>query len=236
MLVLLVEDDLDLAELIIEFLESEGLEVDVAYHGEMALSLVRDHNSTQTSGQYDVIITDVTMPKMDGLSFCAQMRAEGMTTPCLMLTARTTLNDKLAGFEHGADDYLVKPFELEELLARIYALSRRFQNSASKLQVADITLDAQAQTVFKNNHPVVLAPLEFTLLEHLMRNSPNVVSRSKLEGFLWPDEEPSSNALKMVIYRLRQALNDDSESPKIQTRRGVGVVLLDSTDRKTPHE
>ena len=129
MLVLLVEDDLDLSALVAEFLEDESIECDLAYNGVMGLELIK-------TNQYDVIIMDVMMPRMDGLTLCSKIRELGVSTPCLMLTARDTLEDKLMGFDKGADDYMVKPFDLPELVARLKVLARRSSNSSGLLQIA----------------------------------------------------------------------------------------------------
>ncbi|MCG7499440.1 response regulator transcription factor [Vibrio sp. Of7-15] len=213
---LLVEDDIDLSELIIEFLESESIECDLAYHGEMALELVQ-----QT--QFDVIITDVMMPKMDGHAFCTELRNLGITTPCLMLTAQSALEDKLTGFDKGADDYMVKPFELLELKARILALARRHSNDTHLLKVSNLVLNTKTHQASLGNDPLNLGPIEWKILEYLMRNSPNVVSREKLETMIWPDEPPSSDALKMQLYRLRKIINKNEVL--LHTVRGMGIAL-----------
>lgn len=216
MLVLLVEDDIDLSELIIEFLESESIECDLAYHGEMALELVK-----QT--QFDVIITDVMMPKMDGHEFCTELRNIGVTTPCLMLTAQNALEDKLTGFDKGADDYMVKPFELLELKARILALARRHSNDTHLLKVSDLVLNTNTHQASLANEPLNLSPIEWKILECLMRHSPNVVSREKLETTIWPDDPPSQDALKMQLYRLRKVIN--THSVLLHTVRGMGIAV-----------
>ncbi len=218
MLVLLVEDNLDLAELVLEYLESESIECDLAYNGVMGLELIRKN-------QYDVIILDIMMPRMDGLTLCSNIRQLGIATPCLMLTARDTLEDKLSGFDQGADDYMVKPFELQELLARIQALSRRYSNPASLLQVADLSLNTTTRKAARNDRELSLSPIEWKLLEYLMRESPKVVPRQLLESLVWDDEPPSKDALKMQIYRLRQMVDGDNEPPLLHTIRGAGIVL-----------
>lgn len=218
MLVLLVEDNLDLAELVAEYLESESIECDLAYNGVMGLELIKQN-------QYSVIIMDIMMPGMDGLDLCANIRQLGVATPCLMLTARDTVDDKLAGFEQGADDYMVKPFDLKELVARIHALSRRFSNPAKRLQVEDLTLDTMTHQAVRNNRLLALNPIEWKLLECLMRESPHVVSREQLESQVWRDDPPSKDALKTQIYRLRQIVDGKGERPLLHTIRGRGVTL-----------
>ncbi len=220
MLVLLVEDDLGLAELTLEYLAAEGIEADIAYNGVMGLELIRAH-------RYDVIILDVMLPRLDGLSLCARLRELGITTPCLMLTARDSLDDKLAGFAQGADDYLVKPFDLPELVARLQVLARRRTAATPLLQVADLVLDTTTRQARRGERPLALSPAEWTLLECLMRASPEVVPRSELERLLWPDEPPSRDALKMQLYRLRQLVDSDRDRdrPLLHTLRGIGVAL-----------
>lgn len=226
MLVLLVEDDLGLAELIIEYLESESIECDAAYNGVMGLELI-------TANRYDAIILDVMMPRLDGLALCARLRQQGVTTPCLMLTARDTLDDKLAGFDRGADDYMVKPFELPELVARLRVLVRRHTATVPTLQVADLVLDAGTHQARRGERPLALSPTEWKLLECLMRASPKVVPRERLEALLWDGEPPSRDALKMQLYRLRQLVDGDHEPPLLHTLRGVGVALRRADD--IPH-
>ncbi len=218
MLALLVEDDLDLAALVIEYLESESIECDIAYNGAMGLELIRQN-------KYDVIMLDIMMPRMDGLTLCATIRQQGVSTPCLMLTARDTLDDKLAGFERGADDYLVKPFDLPELVARLQALSRRHANPADRLQVADLSLNTKTRQASRNHRTLSLSPIEWQLLEYLMRQSPKVVPRQQLEALIWPDEPPSKDALKTQIYRLRQIVDGKHETPLLHTLRGAGIAL-----------
>lgn len=218
MLVLIVEDDQDLAELTLEYLESQSIECDIAYNGVMGLELIK-------SNQYDVIIMDIMMPRMDGLTLCATMRNSGIATPCLMLTAQDSLEDKIAGFKQGADDYLVKPFELEELLVRLYALSRRHSNPANRLVVADLQLDLTVRIATRAELPLSLSPIEWKLLEILMRESPKVVSRTQLENIIWNGEPPSKDALKTQIYRLRKVVDKENQQQLIHTIRGAGITL-----------
>ncbi len=218
MLVLLVEDDLDLSALVAEYLEDESIECDLAYNGVMGLELIK-------SNQYEVIIMDVMMPRMDGLTLCSKIRELGVSTPCLMLTARDTLEDKLMGFDKGADDYMVKPFDLPELVARLRVLARRSSNSSGLLQVSDLTLNITTHQAQRNGRALTLSPIEWKLLEVLMRESPKVVSRGQLESFVWPDDPPSKDALKTQIYRLRQLLEGPGEKALIHTIRGAGICL-----------
>jgi DNA-binding response OmpR family regulator len=218
MLVLLVEDNLDLAELVAEYLESEAIECDLAYNGVMGLELVKKNH-------YDVIIMDLMMPRMNGLTLCYNIRKLGIATPCLMLTARDTLEDKISGFEHGTDDYMVKPFELKELVLRLKALSRRYSNPADLLQVEDLLLNTVTRQAQRNQQSLKLSPNEWKMLECLMRQSPKVVSRAHLKSLIWDDEISSKDALKTLIYRLRQIIDGTNQQPLIHTIRGAGVVL-----------
>ncbi len=218
MQVLLVEDDPDLAELVIEYLEDEAIECDLAYHGDMALQLIAQHS-------YDVIVTDIMLPGISGLTLCQQMRQQGYHLPVLMLTARDRLEDKLDGFAHGADDYLVKPFELAELAIRIQVLARRTTGQSTVLQVADLQLDTNSGEVSRQGQKLNIGPAEIRLLECLLRRSPEVVSRQEIERWVWPDDYPSDDAYKMLIYRLRKQLHQDGLPPLLQTFRGKGLAI-----------
>lgn len=223
MLVLLVEDDMDLAELVIEYLEAESIQCDIAYNGVMGLNLLETNQY-----QYDVMITDIMMPKMDGYALCDAIRNQGVSIPCLMLTARDQLEDKLLGFDKGADDYLVKPFELAELVARIRVLARRQEKQGQILQVGDLVLNSDNKTVLRNGKSINLSHTEWKLLEYLMRQSPTVVSRQQIEEWVWPDEEPSKDAYKMLVYRLRKAIDSDDVQPLLHTIRGRGLSLREA--------
>ncbi|WP_196138097.1 response regulator transcription factor [Aliikangiella sp. G2MR2-5] len=225
MIVLVVEDDIDLSELIAEFLESESIECDTAFNGVMGLELIRRNS-------YDVIILDLNLPRLDGLSLCSECRNNGISTPILMLTARDTIDDKIKGFESGSDDYLVKPFELKELLVRVKALSRRYINPSNQLTVDDLFINTATHQAFRNEKLLTLSPNEWKVLEFLMRNSPRVVPRSQLETLIWPDGEPSTNALKTLIYRLRKIIDNNSDRPLIHTIRGAGITLRSSDESK----
>jgi len=218
MLVLLVEDDLDLAELVVEYLESESIECDIAYHGLMGLELIKKN-------RYSVIIIDIMMPRMNGLDLCASIRKLGVATPCLILTARDTIDDKLAGFEKGADDYMVKPFDLKELVARIYALSKRHSNPANILEIQNLSMNTMTMQAKRNQRNLSLSPIEWKLLERLMRESPNVISREQLTADIWCDDPPSKDTFKTQIYRLRKIVDVDGESQLLHTLRGKGIVL-----------
>nr|WP_238437428.1 response regulator transcription factor [Pseudomonas chlororaphis] len=215
---LLVEDNLDLANTVIEYLEITGIVCDHASNGQTGLNLaLRQH--------YDVILLDIMLPRLDGQQLCKQLREQGKQTPILMLTSLDALPDKLASFAMGADDYLVKPFELAELVARIRALSLRRSGQASRLQVADLTMDLSTRKVSRAGQELHLSPTCWTLLECLMRASPEPVGRERLEATVWGDEPPDSNTLKVHMHRLRKAVDKDFSQALIHTISGVGVQL-----------
>lgn len=219
--VLLVEDHRDLAETIIDFLESLGCTVDYAADGMTGLHLA-------SRGAFDIIVLDVMLPGMDGLALCRQLREQrGESTPLIMMTARDELNDKLAGFESGADDYLVKPFDLPELVARIVSLVRRAQGRVApkRLAVDDLALDTGSRLVTRGASRLSLTPAGFTLLRVLLEHSPNVVSRETLEHALWGEEPPASDTLRTQIYKLRKAVDRPFEQQLIHTVQGLGYRL-----------
>lgn len=215
---LLVEDDLDLATAVIDYLALEGIECDHAANGVAGLSLIQNQ-------RYDVVILDLNLPKMDGLEVCAKLRASGLDVPVLMLTARDTLDDKLGGFSAGADDYLIKPFAMEELIVRAQVLSRRRSGQVTLLSAEGVELDLTTQTATCDGQEMKLTPIGYKLLETLLRASPNSVSRDKLVQSVWGDEQPDSNSLKVHMHHLRKAVDGQSEVKRIQTLVGRGFAL-----------
>lgn len=215
---LLVEDDLDLATAVIDYLALEGIECDHAANGVAGLSLIQNQ-------RYDVVILDLNLPKMDGLEVCAKLRASGLDVPVLMLTARDTLDDKLGGFSAGADDYLIKPFAMEELIVRAQVLSRRRSGQVTLLSAEGVELDLTTQTATCDGQEMKLTPIGYKLLETLLRASPNSVSRDKLVQSVWGDEQPDSNSLKVHMYHLRKAVDGQSGVKRIQTLVGRGFAL-----------
>lgn len=216
--VLLVEDDFDLAASVADYLALEQIEVELAYHGQAGLQLALQQH-------YDVLLLDLMLPRLDGLSLCQQLRAEGVDTPVLMLTARDTLDDKVVGFRAGSDDYLVKPFALEELVMRVRALASRRSGRARRLQVADLCLDLDRHQAWRADQLLKLTPSGWVLLEALVRASPALLSRSQLAQRLWPDSPPDSDALKVHLFHLRQQVDKPFARPLIHTRPGQGVYL-----------
>lgn len=217
-MVLLIEDDMDIAGTVSDYLELEGIECDHAYDGESGFQLAR-------YGEYDVILLDVMLPFRDGVSICKELRSDGVDTPVLMLTARDTLDDKLEGFRAGADDYLVKPYAMEELLMRTRVLSRRRSGEFMKFDLLDLSIDFEKRTVIRANQEVKMSPTGWKILEVLSQNSPKVVSRARLEMALWKGEPPDTNALKTHLYKLRQRINKPFKHDLIHTVSGQGVAL-----------
>lgn len=221
MIVLLVEDHRPLAQTTTSFLESEGFEVDYAADGLSALNIA-------STNIYDAIILDLMLPKLDGYTICHELRTNSkIDTPILMLTARDTLEDKLKGFKQGADDYLVKPFEQRELLARLNALIKRNRGevSSKRLNVADLTLDTGTLQAWRDGKELTLSPTGYRILRILMRESPKVVSRDAIEQELWGDAVPDSDVLRSHLYNLRKSVDMPYEEPLIQTIKGVGFRL-----------
>ena len=223
--ILIVEDNTDLAENIADYFELKGHILDFAMDGIGGLHLA-------LTQKYDVIVLDVMLPGMDGLTFCKKLRAETKgATPVLMLTALDTLSDKLEGFEAGADDYLVKPFELRELEARLTALIRRFDHlRESRLCVGDLELDRGKMEVQRSGHRIELNRACLKILTMLMQAYPNVVPRQELEHMLWGDMPPGSDALRSHIYTLRHVIDKPFKRPLLETVHGIGYRLVETED------
>jgi len=221
--ILLVEDDLDLASTLIDYLELEDIVCDHAANGVLALQLLeQSHRNEQT---YEMIILDVNMPRMDGLSVCGKLREQGNDIPVLMLTARDALEDKLAGFNVGSDDYMVKPFEMLELLARINVLCHRRSGQSNTKSLYGLEVDFSQKQAKRNERQLQLSPTGWILLEILMRKSPEVVTRQQISQAIWGDEQPDSNSLKVHLFKLRQQVDYDGEEKLIHTIAGQGFSL-----------
>ena len=220
MRILIIEDNSDLAANIYDFLEAKGHVLDAAADGVTGLHLA-------IVNEYDAIVLDIMLPGMDGLTVCKKLREEAeKQTPVLMLTARDTLNDKLTGFGMGADDYLVKPFELQELEVRLLALQRRAAGATTKiLRVSDLSFDLDTLTVKRQDKSITLTPTGLKILELLMRKSPHVVNRREIETLLWGDEPPDSDAIRSHIHTLRVAIDHPFEKALIHTVHGIGFRL-----------
>lgn len=220
MKILLVEDERALNMVIAKRLRLEGLTVDMCYDGNEALEHI------QSSG-YALIIADIMMPHLDGLSLLKKLRDSADTTPVMFITAKDQLEDKLAGFHLGADDYLVKPFELEELVARVHALIRRNNQGGSEaLEIGPLKINLQERSVFLNDKPITMTAKEFDLLYYLASNKNIVLSRQQILDHVWEyDYESYSNLIDVYIKDLRKKINIDTDKKFIHTVRGVGYVF-----------
>jgi DNA-binding response OmpR family regulator len=216
--VLLIEDDLDLAATVVDYLELENICCDHAANGIAGLEFINQQH-------YDVVILDVNLPRMDGLTVCKNMREQGINIPVLMLTARETLDDKLAGFAVGSDDYMVKPFEMLELIARIHVLANRRNGLTNKLSLHGVDVDFSAKTVMRDECALQLSPTGWKILEVLMRKSPEVISKDQLLKAVWGDELPDSDSLKVHLFKLRQIIDIKSKNKLIHTVAGQGFVF-----------
>ncbi|GAL22679.1 probable two-component response regulator [Vibrio maritimus] len=221
---LLIEDDIDLAEAISDYMEVDNIEFDFAYNGVSGLELA-------STNHYEVILTDINMPKMNGLTMTQTLRTQGISTPILMLTARDTLEDKLTGFQAGSDDYLVKPFAMEELKVRLQALARRGLTSVSKLTIGDLSIDLQTHLVVRGGQELRLPPVCWKMLACLAKHSPNVVSKSQLEQAIWQDDVPAADSLKVHLFKLRQVVDTPFDTKLIHTIHGVGIALRENHDQ-----
>jgi DNA-binding response OmpR family regulator len=224
--ILVVEDHRDLAANLGDFLGGRGHAVELAHDGVTGMHLA-------VTRELDVIVLDVMLPGIDGLAFCRKLRTEARrTTPVLMLTARDTLDDKIAGFDAGTDDYLTKPFSMEELHARLHALVRRTRPQPEEvLRVRDLELDLGTRTVHRAGVAIELPPALVTILAELMHASPKVVTRRRLETILWGDEVRGGEALRSQIYLLRQAIDRPFAAPLVQTVHGVGYRIYGGDGR-----
>ncbi|TJY58266.1 response regulator transcription factor [Sinimarinibacterium sp. CAU 1509] len=223
MRILVVEDHADLAATVGDYLAARGHTVDFAYDGRSAYT-------TASEAQFDVIVLDRVMPAMDGATVCRKLRGEaGVTTPVLMLTALDTVTNRIEGLEAGADDYLVKPFAMAELEARLQALHRRASGSvvSRKLVVGDLEYDPQTREAHRAGQLVTLNPTTRKLLEFLMRQTHRVVSREELEHLLWGDDLPDGDVLRAHLHVLRAAVDRPFTHKLLHTVRGAGYRLAD---------
>ena len=220
MRILLVEDNRRLSNSLKASLADDGYAVDVAYDGVEGQELAE-------MTPYDVIILDIMLPMRDGLEVCRELRNQRINTPILMLTARDAIEDRVKGLDSGADDYLVKPFAIDELHARLRALLRReSSDKTGLLTVADLVLDPAAYTVSRNGVLIELTAKEFALLEYLMRNPNRLITRQMVENHVWSyDYEGASNVVDVYIRRLRRKVDEHFDNKLIETVRGAGYRL-----------
>lgn len=214
--VLLVDDNTDILCNVRDYLEMNGMAVETAINGKEALERMSQRS-------YAVCVLDIGLPDVDGLTVCKTLRANGDKTPILMLTARDSIDDRVTGLEVGADDYLIKPFSLRELNARVQALVRRaYGDSEMKLRVGDLTFDLSTTQVNRAGKLIKLNPTCLTILKELMIRSPAIVSRSRLEAQVWGGGAPDSDSLRANIYLLRQAIDKAFDKKLIHTHPGLG--------------
>jgi DNA-binding response OmpR family regulator len=220
MRILLIEDNRRLSDSLRATLVEDGYAVDVAYDGAEGEDLA-------VFTPYDVIILDVMLPKRNGIEVCRSLREQKIATPILMLTARDALDDRVSGLDSGADDYLVKPFELKELRARLRALLRRHSTSkAGDLALDDLRLDPAGHYAWRADRPIELTAKEFALLEYMMRNPNRLITREMVVSHLWDyDQNIASNVVDVYIRRLRRKVDDPHEVKLIETVRGAGYRL-----------
>ena len=221
--ILVIEDDLRVSELIKRGLEEQGFSATVAYDGVMGKKLALQH-------PYELIITDIILPKMDGLELCKHLREANLEIPIIMLTALGTTDDKLEGFDAGADDYLVKPFEIRELMARIRVLLKRQsktpQTFSNLLKYDDLELNLQNKTVKRGDVDINLTPKEFKLLEYLLQNPERVLSRTEIAEKVWDTHfDTGTNFIDVYINYLRKKIDKGFEKKLIHTKSGMGFIL-----------
>lgn len=220
MRILIAEDQKDLNKILNKKLTAEGYSVDSCFDGEEALDFL-------AAGTYDGAILDINMPRLDGISVVEEMRKAGNYTPVLFLTARDSVSDRVSGLDAGANDYLVKPFSFEELMARVRALTRKTpQSNTPVYSISDLTLDTRSRSVTRGGLEIKLSAKEYSLLEYLLRNKGIVLSRENIENNLWNfDYEGGTNAVDVYIRYLRKKIDEPFDEKLIHTVRGAGYVL-----------
>jgi two-component system copper resistance phosphate regulon response regulator CusR len=228
MKVLIVEDDLEIATFIREGLDEAGYFTTICRDGERALRLALNR-------WYSIILLDLMLPSLDGISICMRLRESGVNTPIMILTARDALSDRVNGLEAGADDYLVKPFEFDELLARVRALQRRDHTKKQSLvHVGDLVVDTASRTVTRAGRQISLTAREYALMEALATHSGQILSRQSILEHVWLDEMSSSNTVDVFIKNLRQKVDRDPKNKLIHTVYGMGYVLRATPEAVTP--
>ncbi len=227
MRILIVEDEPDVADILRRAVRSASWSPSVVGTGKEALTAL-------TNEDYDLLVLDVGLPDLNGFEVCRQARARGSRTPVLLLTARSALRDRVEGLDAGADDYLPKPFDIEELLARLRALARRPAETLGViLRIADLELEVATRLVRRGGHELHLTAREFSLLEFMLRNARRVVSRSQILEQVWDDNfDPLGNAVDVLVSRVRRKVDGGQSVALVHTIRGVGYVLA---DRTLPH-
>jgi len=222
--ILVIEDEKNLNDIIVKRLILEKYGVDTCFNGNDALEYI-------FSTEYDVIVSDIMMPGIDGFEILKRIREKGIKTPVLLLTALDGIEDRVKGLDYGADDYLVKPFAFDELMARIRVLLRRNStngnsNASNIFSIANLTVNCNSHDVFRDDVPIKLSTREFTILEYMIRNKERVLSREQIEQHIWNyDYEGGTNVIDVYIRYLRKKIDKDFEPKLIHTVRGIGYVL-----------
>ena len=224
MRILVIEDEKNLNDIIVKRLILEKYGVDTCFNGNDALEYI-------FSTEYDVIVSDIMLPGIDGFEILKRIREKGIKTPVLLLTALDGIEDRVKGLDYGADDYLVKPFAFDELMARIRVLLRRNStngnsNASNIFSIANLTVNCNSHDVFRDDVPIKLSTREFTILEYMIRNKERVLSREQIEQHIWnSDYEGGTNVIDVYIRYLRKKIDKDFEPKLIHTVRGIGYVL-----------
>lgn len=221
--ILIIEDDLRIAQNISKGLVEKGFETEVAYDGKIGVKLA-------LSNPFDLILLDLNLPELNGYEVCSEVRKRKPTIPIIMLTALGETEDKIEGFERGADDYLVKPFDFRELLARINVFIKRNagtdQNTDNLLRIANLQMDLDGKTVLREGQKIDLTPKEFSLLEYLIKNKGKVVSKAEISAALWePNHQQSLNVVEVYINFLRKKIDKDFSPKLIHTKTGMGYII-----------
>ena len=220
MKILLAEDEVDLNNVVTRYLKKNGYSVDSVLDGEEALNYLE-------YSEYDLVILDIMMPKVDGFEVIKKLRNKGNHTSVLMLTARDSADDKVKGLDLGADDYIVKPFDFNELLARIRAVVRRkYGNSSNKLVIGDLILDTSEKSVTRAGKQIELTGKEYEVLEYLMQSKNRILSREQIKEHVWDfDYEGDSNIIDVLIKNIRKKIDVEDGKQIIYTKRGLGYVI-----------
>lgn len=225
MKVLLVEDETKVAHFISKGLEEEGYSVDVAYDGKKGLDFV-------TASAYDIVLLDLMIPEIDGLELLKRMRASGIDTPVLIITAKSSKEDVVKGLDTGSDDYLTKPFSFDELLARIRALLRRSRKTEQLLlEYRDITLNPYTRRLNIASKEVELTEKEFLIMEYLLKNSEKPLTRKEIAEYVWQNQDDSSNIVDVYVNFLRKKIESISEKKYIHTVRGIGYTFKEDNEK-----
>lgn len=228
MKILLAEDEIDLNNIVTKYLKKNGYSVDSVFDGEETLDYLK-------YSEYDLVILDIMMPKVNGFEVIKKLRDKGNNTAILVLTARNSPDDKVTGLDLGADDYIVKPFDFNELMARIRAVVRRkYGNSSNKLVTGDLVLDISEKSVTRDGKQIELTGKEYEVLEYLMQNKNRVLSREQIKQHVWSyDYERDSNIIDVLIKNIRKKINISDGKQIIFTKRGLGYIIYSSLQNQT---